>query len=223
MLTKPNSGDLPKSPLCVMQRKKVLAVSVLVRATYTQRWYVRHDADALSAHSEPGTTCLQEAMPSSLNSTRSSKAVKGGSTAEGAAMQLSQGLLGHTDPTQDGSSSAFVSSSSHSGRLQMASASSSDSETNRQGELLFLQPAVPSLPADQHALNDLSELRARVGVAMHSPDLSEGGGMRRAPPSRASSWGSSRAGSALRRSTSKLASTPETAADQLTLQGMSIV
>ena len=108
---------------------------------------------------------------------------------------------------------------------RVASASSSDSDPNREGELSFLQAAVPSLPANQHALNDLSELHSRAGVAATSPSVSRTTSGTRLPPSRASSWASSRAGSALLRTNSKLASTPETDAqtDQLALHGMSII
>lgn len=153
-------------------------------------------------------------MPNSLGATRNSKAVTGSHAATAAVSAPAQ-------PHEQDTHSALHmmrNESRHAG-----SASSSDSDRNMEGQLTFVQAAVPNLPADQHALNDLSELHSRAGVVVSSPDIGGGGG--RAPPSRASSWGSSRAGSAVRRSSSKLASTPETDAEtnQLTLHGMSIV
>ena len=155
---------------------------------------------------------MQEGMPNSLNSIRSSKPGNGSHAASAAA------------PAQSGQDDPYAGSEMMpSGSRRMASASSSDSDANREAELSFVPAAVPNLPADQHALNDLRELHSRAGVAVGSPSISGSG--RRAPPSRASSWGSSRAGSALPRINSKLASTPEADAetDQLTLHGMSLI
>ena len=159
---------------------------------------------------------MQEGMPNSLGATHSSKPVTGSHAANAAVSAPAQ--PGQHDPCPD------VQSMRHESR-HMASASSSDSDGNRGGQLPFVQAAVPNLPADQHALNDLSKLHSRAGVAVGSPDTSGSGNGRRAPPSRASSWGSSRAGSAVRRTNSKLASMPEIDAgtDMLTLHGMSIV
>lgn len=161
-------------------------------------------------------------MPTSLASKQSSKASKGSPAAAGAALQPYQGQPNQTYSHQDNMQSSPVVSRGQSGRV--ASASSGDSDPNREGELPFMQAALPNLPADQHALNDLSDLHARTGVTMDSPSMSDGGGARRALPSRTSSWSSSRAGSALLRTTSKLASTPEenAEAEQLMLHGMSI-
>lgn len=115
----------------------------------------------------------------------------------------------------------------HNHSRHVASASSSDSDRNMEWQLGFVQAGVPNVAADQHALNDLSELHSPAGMVLSSPDTNGSGSERRAPPSRASSWGSSRAGSAVRRSNSKLASMPETGTaaetDQLSLHGMSIV
>ena len=165
-------------------------------------------------------------MPTSLACKQSSKASKGSpaaAAAASAALQPYQGQSNKADRNQDNTHTSPVMSLSQTGRV--TSASSSDSDPNREGELPFIQAAVPNLPADQHALNDLSELRSRTGVTMDSPSMSDGGGARRALPSRTSSWSSSRAGSALLRTTSKLASTPEkiVEAEQLMLHGMSIV
>ena len=161
-------------------------------------------------------TVTQEGMPNSLGATRSSKPVTGSHAATAA-------VSAPVQPDQHDPHSGLQMLRNES--RHMGSASSSDSERSMEGQLPFAQAAVPNLPADQHALNDLSELHSRAGVVVSSPDTSGSGSGRRAPPSRASSWGSSRAGSAVRRSSSKLASTPETDAetDQLTLHGMSIV
>ena len=155
-------------------------------------------------------------MPNSLGTTRSSKPVTGSHAANAAVSAPAQ--PGQHDPHPG------VQMMRNESR-RVASASSCDSDCNMEGQLPFVQAPVPTLPADQHALNDLSELHSRAGVAVSSPDTSGSGSGRRAPPSRASSWGSSRAGSAVRRTDSKLASMPEINAetDQLTLHGMSIV
>lgn len=153
-------------------------------------------------------------MPNSLNATRSSKHDTGSHAAPAAVSAQAQPRYyePHTGPHM------MPNAPRH-----MNSASSSDSGRNMEGDVNVVQAAVPNLPADQHALNDLSELHSRAGVAMSSPSTSASS--RHAPPSRTSSWGSSRAGSAVRRTNSKLASTPETdaAPDQLTLHGMSII
>lgn len=157
---------------------------------------------------------MQEGMPNSLNATRSSKPDTGSHAATAAVSAPAQ--PGYHEP--HAGLQMMPTASRH-----MNSASSSDSGRNLEGDLNVVQAAVPNLPADQHALNDLSELHSRAGVVMSSPATSASS--RRAPPSRTSSWGSSRAGSAVRRTSSKLASTPEAdaAPDQLTLHGMSIV
>lgn len=160
-------------------------------------------------------TVLQEDMPNTLDSAHGGSLVNGSHAAVAAVSEPAQPGRAHAPP--------------HTGlnlmpneAERMASASSSGSDPNREGELSLLQAAVPDLPANQHALNDLSELHSRAGVAVTSPSVSRTTSGRRLPPSRASSWASSRAGSALRRTNSKLASTPETDADQLALHGMSI-
>ena len=157
---------------------------------------------------------MQEGLPNSLDAMRSSKPNTGSHAAPAAVSAQAQ--PGYHEPHTD--LHRMPNAPRH-----MISASSSDSGHTMEGGLNVVQAAVPNLPADQHALNDLSELHSRAGVAMSSPATSASS--RHAPPSRTSSWGSSRAGSAVRRTSSKLASTPEAdaAPDQLTLHGMSIV
>ena len=154
-------------------------------------------------------------MPNSLGSTRSIKPGSGSHVASAVTSASAQ-------PNQHDPRPALQMMRNES--RHVASASSSDSDCYIEGQRPSVQAAVPNLPADQHALNDLSELHSRTGMVVSSPDIIGSGSGRRAPPSRASSWGSSRAGSAVHRSNSKLASMPETDAetDQLTLHGMSI-
>lgn len=118
-------------------------------------------------------------MPNSLNAIRSSKPNTGSHAATAAVSAPAQ--PGYNDPHT--ALQMMPNASRH-----MHAASSSDSGRNVEGDLNVVQAAVPNLPADQHALNDLSELHSRAGVALSSPATSASS--RRAPPSRTSSWGS---------------------------------
>lgn len=167
-------------------------------------------------------TVMQESMPNSLHTARSGSPVNGcdGSPVSGS-HAASAAVSEPAQSGQGGRHTGLEMAPNEAGR--MASASSSDSDPNREGPLPFLQAAVPNLPASEHALNDLDELHSRAGAAVSSPSVSRTASGRRLPPSRASSWGSSRAGSALLRTNSKLASMADAETEQLALHGMSII
>ena len=153
-------------------------------------------------------------MPNTTNSTCSNKTAGGGSA-------MSSRRTGST------SSSAHPAQSidqfgSAANAERTASASSTESAPDHPEEAAFnlLQEIAPNMPADQHALNDLSELHSRAVSTMNGPGIMRMPSARGAP-SRTSSWSSSRGVSALPRSESNLA--VEADGNQLTLQGLSIV
>lgn len=152
-------------------------------------------------------------MPNTTNSTCSNKTAGGGSAM--------------TRRTGSTSSSAHPAQSinrfgSAANAERTASASSTESGPDHPEEAAFnlLQEIAPNMPADQHALNDLSELHSRAVSTMSCPGIMRMPSARGAP-SRTSSWSSSRGVSALPRSESNLA--VEADGNQLTLQGLSIV
>jgi len=159
---------------------------------------------------------VQEAMPNTINSTCSNKTAGGGSamsTRTGSMPPSSSSVHPARRSDQFGSAANAE---------RTASASSTESGPDQPGEAAFnlLQEIAPNMPADQHALNDLSELHSRAVSTMSGPGIMRMPSARGAP-SRTSSWSSSRGVSALPRSESNVA--VETDGNQLTLQGLSIV
>ncbi|DBA99487.1 TPA: hypothetical protein ACH3X3_012075 [Trebouxia sp. C0006] len=168
---------------------------------------------ASDGNMQPARNML-EAMPNTTNSTCSNKTAGGGSA-------MSSRRTGST------SSSAHPAQSidqfgSAANAERTASASSTESAPDHPEEAAFnlLQEIAPNMPADQHALNDLSELHSRAVSTMNGPGIMRMPSARGAP-TRTSSWSSSRGVSALPRSESNLA--VEADGNQLTLQGLSIV
>ncbi len=152
---------------------------------------------------------MQEAMPNTTNSTGSSKAAAGGFARAPSPSQDGNDFpdFRHDDmgPTADAQ--------------RTVSSSSNYSAPDQEAAFNLLQEIAPNMPADQHALNDLSELHSRAASVLNGPSSIQLPSARQGP-SRASSWGSSRAPSALPRSDSNVAA--ETDGSQLTLQGVSI-
>ena len=147
-------------------------------------------------------------MPNTINSSSSSKAARNGYTANTGA---------HLSPSPDQMHSQMRSTTD---ARRTPSASSSDSQPDREAAYELLQEIAPDIPANQHALNDMSGLHSRMaanstGLASTELPIAR----ERRVASRRSSWGSSRAASAVPISDSIV---PETDGGQLTLQGVSI-
>ncbi len=153
-------------------------------------------------------------MPNTTNSTCSNKTAGGGS-----AMNRRTGSMppssSNVHPAQN-----IDQFGSAANAERTASASSTESGPDQEAAFNLLQEIAPHMPADQHALNDLSELHSRAVSTMSGPSIIRMPSAR-GVPSRTSSWSSSRGVSALPRSESNVA--VETDGNQLTLQGLSIV
>lgn len=159
---------------------------------------------------------VQEAMPNTTNSTCSNKTAGGGS----AMTQRTGSMPQSSSSVHPAQSSDQFGSAANAERAASVSSTESGRDQPEEAAFNLLQEIAPNMPADQHALNDLSELHSRAVSTTSGPGI-----MRmpsaRGVPSRTSSWSSSRGVSALPRSESNLA--VETDGNQLTLQGLSIV
>ena len=153
-------------------------------------------------------------MPNTINSTCSNKTAGGGS----ATNRRTGSMPPSSSSVHPAQSIDQFGSAANAERT--ASASSTESGADQEAAFNLLQEIAPNMPADQHALNDLSALHSRAVSTMNGPGI-----MRmpsaRGVPSRTSSWSSSRGVSALPRSESNVA--VEIDGNQLTLQGLSIV
>ena len=153
-------------------------------------------------------------MPNTINSTCSNKTAGGGSA-----------MTRRTGSMPPSSSSVHPAQSINqfgpaADAERTASASSTESGPDQEAAFNLLQEIAPNMPADQHALNDLSELHSRAVLTMSGPGIMQMPSAR-GPPSRTSSWSSSRGVSALPRSESNMAVVTD--GNQLSLQGLSIV
>ena len=150
-------------------------------------------------------------MPNTTHSTCSNKTAGGGSAINRRTGSISSSVNPAQSIDQFGSAANTE---------RTTSASSTESGPDHEAAFNLLQEIAPNMPADQHALNDLSELHSRAVSTMNGPGIMRMPSARGAP-TRTSSWSSSRGVSALPRSESNLA--VEADGNQLTLQGLSIV